>query len=295
MIDRIPESSCSRPAHFLGLLAAVFAGALVFVCVSTNALHAEESPGSILLATTTSVRDSGLLDTLVPRFQARSGIHVRVVAVGTGAALRMGREGNADVLITHARASEEELVGALAALSRVPFMENHFVIAGPAEDPAGVAQAASPADAMRAIAGLPAAWVSRGDDSGTHMRERSLLKEAGLSEEGWEGFVRTGSGMGLTLQVAGERRAYVLSDIGTFLAYAERTQLAVLSKPDPSLRNVYAVLRISPERFPGRVNAEGAARFADFLLELETRELIAAFGVERYGRPLFVPLAPTGE
>jgi tungstate transport system substrate-binding protein len=122
-----------------------------------------------------------------------------------------------------------------------------------------------------------------------------LLREAGLSEEGWEAFVRTGSGMGLTLQVAGERRAYTLSDIGTFLAYAERTGLEALSKPAPSLRNVYAILRISPERFPGRLNAAGAARFAAFLLEPETREVIANFGVERFGRPLFAPLEPAGE
>jgi tungstate transport system substrate-binding protein len=291
MMDRNSGSFCSGLAHLAAATVAVLAAAFALA----TACQAEESPGSILLATTTSIRDSGLLDTLVPRFQARSGIHVRVVAVGTGAALRMGREGNADVLVTHAKTGEEELVAAGAALSRVPFMENHFVIVGPAEDPAGIAQATSPDDAMRAIAGLPAAWVSRGDDSGTHRREQSLLREAGLAEAGWEGFARTGSGMGLTLQVAGERRAYTLSDIGTFLAYADRTQLVALSKPAPSLRNVYAVLRISPERFPGRVHAEGAARFVEFLLAPETRELIAIFGVERYGRPLFVPLEPTGE
>ncbi len=285
-MTRIPGS---RRRCLAFLLVWATAGALAV------ASHAEEGPGSILLATTTSVRDSGLFDTLVPRFQARSGIHVRVVAVGTGAALRMGREGNADVLVTHAKAGEEELVALGAALSRVPFMQNHFVIAGPAEDPAGVARAASPADAMRALASLGAVWVSRGDDSGTHRREQALLREAGLSEEGWEAFVRTGSGMGLTLQVAGERRAYTLSDIGTFLAYAERTGLEALSKPAPSLRNVYAILRISPERFPGRLNAAGAARFAAFLLEPETREVIANFGVERFGRPLFAPLEPAGE
>ena len=231
----------------------------------------------------------------MPRFEARSGIHVRVVAVGTGAALRMGREGNADVLLTHARAGEEELVAVGAALSRIPFMENHFVVAGPADDPAGVAGAASPAEALRAIAALPAPWVSRGDDSGTHRREQALIAEAGLTGEEWEGFARTGAGMGLTLQVAGERRAYTLSDLGTFLAYAERVELAALSPPAPSLRNVYAVLRVSPERFPGRVNGEGGARFAAFLLEPETLGLIAGFGVERYGRPLFTPLEPAGE
>lgn len=283
-----------RAPDWLGCGAARGLAAALCVLVLATALHAEQGPGSILLATTTSLRDSGLLDTLVPRFRERSGIHVRVVAVGTGAALRMGREGNADVLVTHAREGEQALVASGAALSRVPFMENHFVIVGPPEDPAGVADAGSPAEALRAIAALPAAWVSRGDDSGTHRREQALLAEAGLADRSWRGFARTGSGMGLTLQVAGERRAYTLSDIGTFLAYAQRTGLVALSRPAPSLRNVYAVLRISPERFPGRVNAEGASRFADFLLEPETQALIARFGVERYGRALFSPLGPAG-
>jgi len=272
--------------------------ALVSLCVIHIALPVEaEGPASgILLATTTSVRDSGLLDTLVPVFEQRSGFRVRVVAVGTGAALRMGREGNADVLIAHARQGEEELVKSGAALDRVPFMENYFVIVGPAEDPLNVAAAATPADALRAIAAGEGLWVSRGDDSGTHRREQSLLREAGLSEDGgWRGFVRTGAGMGLTLQVAGERRAYTLSDIGSLLAFASRTELVALSKPAASLRNVYSVLRISPERFRGRVNAEGAQRFAGFLREPETRERIAAFGVERHGRALFSPLEPVSE
>lgn len=250
---------------------------------------------SILLATTTSVRDSGLLDTLLPVFTEQTGIHVRVVAVGTGAALRMGREGNADVLVTHARVGEEELVALGAALSRIPFMENHFVIAGPAADPAGVRAASAPAAALAAIARLSAPWISRGDDSGTHRREKSLLREAGLPETGgWEGFASTGAGMGPTLQVAGERDAYTLADVGTYLAYAERTGLAALSRPAPALRNVYAVLRIDPERFPGRIDGEAAARFARFLVAPETRERIAAFGIERYGRPLFTPLELAG-
>lgn len=293
MIDRLTNPTQERGGQWRGFRALLALSTLLLAPLAP--VDAEEPPGSILLATTTSVRDSGLLDTLVPRFQARSGIHVRVVAVGTGAALRMGREGNADVLITHARAGEEALVAAGAALSRVTFMENHFVIAGPAEDPAGAADAASPGDAMRAIAALPAPWVSRGDDSGTHRREQALLLEAGLAGKAWEGFARTGAGMGLTLQVAGERRAYTLSDIGTFLAYAERVNLVALSRPAPGLRNVYAVLRVSPERFPGRVNGDDAERFAAFLVEPETRALIAAFGVERYGRPLFVPLESKGE
>jgi tungstate transport system substrate-binding protein len=245
----------------------------------------------LLLATTTSVQDSGLLDTLVPVFLERTGIRLQVVAVGSGAALRMGADGNADVLVTHAPEGEESLVASGAALARRPFMENHFVIAGPSEDPANVRGAASAADAYRRIAASGAAYVSRGDDSGTHRREQALLREAGLgSEGGWPGFASTGSGMGGTLQVAGERRAYVLSDLATFLAFAQRVDLEALSDPAPDLRNVYSVLRIDPERFPGRVNAEGAQRFEAFLLDPDTQRRIGAFGRERHGRPLFRPL-----
>ncbi|MBW2271423.1 MAG: substrate-binding domain-containing protein [Deltaproteobacteria bacterium] len=247
---------------------------------------------SLLLATTTSVRDSGLLDALLPAFRERSGIRVQVVAVGTGAALRMGAEGNADVLLTHAPTSEAELVATGAVVDRRPFMQNHFVLAGPAADPAAVREAETPEAALQRIAALPAAFVSRADDSGTHKREVALLRAAGLPEAGgWEGFAKTGTGMGLTLQVAGERGAYVLSDIGTFLAFRERTELVVLSRPADSLRNVYSVLRVNPERF-SRVNARGARALEEFLLEEAVRERIADFGRERFGRPLFVPLQP---
>lgn len=261
--------------------------AVLLVALVAPAASAEDS---VLLATTTSVRDSGLLDALLPGFTERTGIKVRVVAVGTGAALRMGAEGNADLLLTHAAAAEEKLVATGAVLGRTPIMENHFVIAGPAKDPAGVGAAGSPEEAYRRIAARPAPYVSRGDDSGTHKREVALLEAAGLDAKGgWEGFAATGSGMGLTLQVAGERQAYVLSDIGTFLAFQEITGLRALSKPAPSLRNVYAVLRVSPERFP-RVRAEAAARLEAFFLERASQERIAEFGRERFGRPLFRPL-----
>jgi tungstate transport system substrate-binding protein len=270
----------------LGLLAFAAAGA------ADPEAGADAAGGKILLATTTSVRDSGLLDTLVPVFQERTGLTLQVVAVGTGAALRMGAEGNADVLVTHAPEAEREIVATGALVDRRPFMQNHFVIAGPAEDPARVADADSPEQALRRIANAPAAFVSRGDDSGTHKREVALLKGAGLDPEGgWQGFARTGTGMGLSLQVAGERRAYVLSDLGTLLAFQDRIGLLALSQPADSLRNVYSVLRVDPERFAGRVHARGARLFADFLLAPDTQERIASFGRERFGRALFTPIA----
>jgi tungstate transport system substrate-binding protein len=262
----------------------------LFAALALAAVPAAAGGDSVLLATTTSVRDSGLLDALLPIFSERTGIRVRVVAVGTGAALRLGAEGNADLLLTHAPQAEEELVASGAAASRTPFMENHFVLGGPPEDPAGVRQAASPEEAFRRIAAAQAPYVSRADDSGTHKREKALLEAAGLDPAGgWPGFARTGSGMALTLQVAGERRAYVLSDAGTFLAFQEHTGLVALSRPLPALRNVYALLRVSPGRFP-RVRAEGARKLEAFFLEGATQERIAGFGRERFGRPLFRPL-----
>jgi tungstate transport system substrate-binding protein len=169
-------------------------------------------------------------------------------------------------------------------------MENYFVIAGPSEDRAGVRDAGSPADAIRRIADASAPFVSRGDDSGTHRREVALLKEAGLDPAGgWSGFMRSGAGMGQTLQIAGEKRAYVISDMGTFLAFQKRIELDLLSKPDPSLRNVYSVVRVDPDRLDP-VHAERAEQFEAFMLDAETQLMIADFGRERFGRPLFRPL-----
>jgi tungstate transport system substrate-binding protein len=197
--------------------------------------------------------------------------------------------------LTHAPEAETELLDAGAVVSREPFMENYFVIAGPPEDPAGIRDAASPVAIYQRLAAAEAPYISRGDDSGTHKRERALLRAASLSEaEAWPGFTQTGTGMGLSLQVAGERRAYVLSDIGTFLAYRERTGLAVLSQPSQELRNVYSVLRVDPEKIPDARRVKAAKDFAAFWVDPETQARIAHFGVARFGRPLFRPLLLAG-
>ncbi len=275
--------------HRLSLRIRIALALLSLACFSAAA-EAEGGDAKLLLATTTSVQDSGLLDALLPSFRERTGIAVQVVAVGSGAALRMGADGNADVIVSHDEKGEQELVASGAALGRTPFMENYFVIAGPREDPAKVAQAADPAAAFRAIAAAKAPYVSRGDDSGTHRREKQLLAAAGLdAAKPWQGFASTGSGMGLTLQVAGERRAYALSDIGTFLAYRERTKLSRLTEDQPALRNEYAVLRVSPKRFP-KVHAEAAQRFEAFLVDPDTQRRIGEFGQDRFGAALFNPL-----
>ncbi len=250
-----------------------------------------ESPRSMLLATTTSVRDSGLLDTLLPEFTKETGIAVRVIAVGTGAALRMGREGNADLLLTHAPNAEQVLVSDGIVRRRTPFMENYFVIAGPKNDPAGVAFAETPAIALQAIAAMKSGWVSRSDDSGTHKREVRLWKAAGLDPDAqWEGLLRTGSSMGLSLQVAGEKRAYVLSDIGTFLAFEKRIDLVALSKPADSLRNIYSLLQLDPAKFSHSIKSEEAQALEAYLLSAPTLERIAQFGQEKFGRALFTPI-----
>lgn len=262
--------------------------ALLCLCLP-GAARADER--ELLLATTTSVRDSGLLAALLPRFTRETGIRVQVIAVGTGAALRMGADGNADLLLTHAPDAERKVMATGALSERREFMENQFVIAGPEADPAGVRAAGSAVAAFQLIRKARARFVSRGDDSGTNKREIALWRAAGLDPEAsWEGLSRTGAGMGLTLQVAGERGAYVLSDLGTFLAFKERTGLVALSRPDPLLRNVYSVLLVNPKRFPGRVHESEARELHDWWLAEETQREIGRFGVERFGRPLFKPL-----
>ena len=283
------------PKH-LRIVALILLIAVGSILERADARAAERS---MILATTTSVRDSGLLDALLPTFTEASGIRVRVIAVGTGAALRMGREGNADLLLTHAPAAEERLLDEGIVRRRTPFMENFFVIAGPENDPAGVARADSPPAAIATIQASGACWVSRSDDSGTHKREKELFRAAGLdAAANRAGLVRTGSGMGLTLQVAGERRCYLLSDIGTFLAFRDRVDLRALSKPSPSLRNVYSILQLDSDRFERPLRSEEAEALEAFLLSPETQSRIGDFGRERFGRALFTPTAvaaPPGE
>ena len=277
-------------------LFSIAATSLLLVIATLTPLASQAGERSLILATTTSVRDSGLLDRLLPDFTARTGIEVRVIAVGTGAALRMGREGNADVLLTHAPASEQALVEDGVATRRTPFMENFFVIAGPAADPAGVGSASSPEEAIGKVASAKAGWVSRSDDSGTHKREKALFRAAGLDPDAdWAGLVRTGSGMGLSLQVAGQRRTYILSDVGTFLAFQKRVDLVSLSKPGPSLRNTYSILQLDGDRFERPLHTEEAAELEAYLIDPAVQETIGGFGVEKYGRALFTPLHPAAE
>ncbi len=273
-----------------------FALTLLLVASQLSSTLAQAEGRSLILATTTSVRDSGLLDALLPEFQQKTGIEVRVIAVGTGAALRMGREGDVDLLLTHAPSAEMKLIEDGVVSRRTPFMENFFVIAGPAGDPARIAEANSPSEAIRQIAKTRSRWVSRADDSGTHKKEKSLFEAAGLkSDERWKGLDRTGTGMGLSLQVAGELRAYILSDIGTFLAFEKRIDLVALSRPADSLRNTYSILQLDATRFDRPLATSAAEELERYFLDPNTQTAIGRFGVERFGRPLFTPLHAASE
>jgi tungstate transport system substrate-binding protein len=248
---------------------------------------------SLILATTTSTQDSGLLDELLPAFTAASGWAVKPIAVGSGQAIEMGRRGEADVLLVHSPAAEEEFVAEGTAGRRLLVMHNDFVLLGPEADPAGV-RGQPVAEAMRRIAAAGSVFVSRGDDSGTHAREKSLWEQAGVAP-GAPWYQETGQGMGATLRVAAEKAGYTLSDRATYLAQPDG--LALLVEGDPGLLNVYHVIELTT-RAGERVQPAAASAFADWITGPDAQRRIGEFGVARFGQPLFVPDAgkpdPTG-
>lgn len=248
---------------------------------------AEPAVKEFILATTTSTQDSGLLDVLIPAFEQASGYVVQSVAVGTGQALKMGEEGNADVLLVHAPASEKALMDAGFGKDRFLVMHNDFVIVGPSADPAGIKGSVTATEAYQKIAAAGAPFISRGDDSGTHKMELSLWKGAGVTPEG-EWYQESGQGMGATLTIASEKAAYTLTDRATYLANKSALALDILVEGDNALLNVYHVITVNPEKWP-KVNAAGAQAFADFLISEEGQAMIGEFGVEKYGQPLFTP------
>lgn len=257
-----------------------------------TAIPTPENP-NIILATTTSTQDSGLLDVLLPAFQAATLYNVQTVAVGTGQALKMGEEGNADMLLVHAPSSEVAFMDKGSGSDRRLVMHNDFVFVGPADDPAGI-RGLIAADALKAVEAAGATFVTRGDDSGTHKKELDLWKKAGLDPAGRAWYLETGQGMGASLIVASEKGAYILTDRATYLANQDNLQLVILSEGDPTLLNVYHVILVNPERWP-KVNLAGATAFADFLVSADGQALIGAFGVETFGQPLFTPDAGKAE
>jgi tungstate transport system substrate-binding protein len=243
---------------------------------------------NLILATTTSTQDSGLLDILVPMFEKQSGYVVKTIAVGSGEAMKMGKEGNADVLLVHAPASEAAFMEAGNSADRFLVMHNDFIIVGPASDPAGIKGMTSAVDAFTAIFEAGSPFITRGDDSGTHKKELALWKSAGIDPADQPGYVETGQGMGASMTVASEKEAYILTDRATYLANQANYQLEVLVEGDTSLLNVYHVITVNQTKWP-QVNYDGALAFANFMIDAATQKVIAAFGVDKFSQPLFYP------
>ena len=242
------------------------------------------------LATTTSVNDSGLLDALLPDFTRETGIPVQVIAVGTGQALAIAGRGDADAVLVHAPDLEARFLREGKGVAHACIAYNNFVIAGPASDPARVAGAASAIEAMRRIYAAGTPFVSRGDNSGTYHRERALWKAAGLEPDGQPWYLESGSGMGATLALAAEKRAYTLTDLGTYLFMKDKVELEGLyDRPDPLMLNQYGYMVVSPERFP-HVNAEAAYALRAYLLRPDVQQRIGAYLKGRFGKSLFNPL-----
>ncbi len=244
---------------------------------------------TVILSTTTSTQDSGLLDVLVPMFERKSGLTVKTISVGTGQALALAARGEADVTLAHAPSLEKKYVDEGKMANRRLVMYNDFVIIGPPADPARIKGLPKALDALRRIAESQSRFVSRGDKSGTHTLELALWKQAGIEPKGaW--YIESGQGMGQTLGIASDRRAYALTDRGTYLAFQKRVDLPILVEKDRPLLNIYSVMEVSPANGP-RVNAAGGRAFAEFMLAPETQTVIKSFGVDKYGQPLFVPIA----
>jgi tungstate transport system substrate-binding protein len=260
------------------------------LCSAISPAHAEDASKTIILATTTSTQDSGLLDALLPTFQKETGFVVKTISVGSGQAMAMGRRGEADVLLVHSPADEQKLVDEGFGVNRRLVMHNDFIIVGPKKDPAKVKGMKSSKEAMAAIAKAGSIFVSRGDNSGTHSKEKNLWKAVGLNPEGQRWYQQTGLGMGETLAVASEKDGYTLTDRATYLALskARSLELEIVLEKEPLLLNVYHVIEVTPSKWP-KVNAAGAKAFADFIISAKAQEAIRRFGVEKFGAPLFVP------
>ncbi len=267
----------------VGLMLATLAG-----CGTNPAKPAQEAAKplvqDVILATTTSTQDSGLLDVLIPVFEQKSGYKIKTIAVGTGQALAMGEKGEADVLLVHAPDAEKKVVASGAAINRQMVMHNDFIIVGAAEDIAH-SKGQPVTAAMAAIAKAQAPFISRGDKSGTHQMEQKLWKQAGVSPAGaW--YQEAGAGMGQTLNIANEKKGYTLTDRATFLAQKKNLALDILVEGDAKLLNIYHVMEVNPEKF-AKVNNAGAKAFSAFILSSEGQALISNFGKDKFGQALF--------
>ena len=273
--------------------------ALILFLISLWSLNiaeaAEPTQKNVILSTTTSTQDSGLLGVLVPLFEKQTGYSVKTVSVGTGQALALAAKGDADVALVHAPSLEKQYVAEGKLLNRRLVMYNDFVIIGPKEDPAKVRSSKSASGALKAIEQAKVSFVSRGDNSGTHILEKSLWKAAGIEPKGsW--YMEARQGMGATLGIANERNAYTITDRGTYLALRNgvsplrnRVSLRILIEGDRALLNIYSVMEVNPANGP-RINSVGGKAFADFMVAPETQNVIRNFG-KKFGQSLFIPVA----
>ncbi|MHB8138362.1 MAG: ABC transporter substrate-binding protein [Smithellaceae bacterium] len=243
---------------------------------------------NIILATTTSTQDSGLLDVLIPIFEKESGYFVKTIAVGSGQAMAMGKKGEADVMLVHSPDAEKILVEEGFGINRRLVMHNDYIIVGPGTDPAKIKGVKSSIEALKQIAKANGLFMSRGDNSGTHSQEKKLWKAAGITPAGQKWYQETGLGMGQTLNVTSEKKSYTLADRGTYLAMKKSLGLDILVEGDAALLNIYHVIEVNSAKWP-KANAGGARAFADFMVSKKTQDIIKTFGVDKYGSPLFFP------
>ena len=271
------------------ILVSFLAMAFLTVFCLNSLPGAEPKNTNIILSTTTSTQDSGLLDVLVPLFEKQTGYTVKTISVGTGQALALAAKGDADVALVHAPSLEKQYVAEGKLLNRRLVMYNDFVIIGPRNDPAKIKSAKTASAALRLIEQSKSRFVSRGDNSGTHHLEKTLWKEVGIEPKGtW--YIEAGQGMGATLGIANERNAYTITDRGTYLALGSRITLPILGEEDKALLNIYSVMEVNPANGP-RINTAGGKAFADFMVAPQTQSVIKNFGVGKFSQPLFVPVA----
>jgi tungstate transport system substrate-binding protein len=243
---------------------------------------------TVIMATTTSTQDSGLLDVLIPIFEKKTGYFVKTIAVGSGQAMAMGQKGEADVLLVHSPTAEKKFVAEGYGINRRLIMHNDYIIVGPPDDPAKIKGLKSASESFKNIASAKALFLSRADKSGTNSKEMDIWKVSGIKPEGEKWYQQTGLGMGQTLSVTAEKKGYTLADRGTYLALKKNLGLDILVEGDAILLNIYHVIEVNPAKWP-KVNVPGGKAFADFMVSNETQGIIKTFGVEKFGSPLFFP------
>jgi tungstate transport system substrate-binding protein len=260
----------------------------LLVALAGASVFAAPKQKNIILATTTSTQDSGLLDVLIPIFERETGYFVKTIAVGSGQALAMGKKGEADVMLVHSPDAEKKFVEEGYGINRRLVMHNDYIIVGPGTDPAKIKGVKLSTDALKQIANANGLFISRGDNSGTHSQEKKLWKATGTAPAGQKWYQETGLGMGQTLNVTSEKKGYTLADRGTYLAMKKSLGLDILVEGDAALLNIYHVIEVNSAKWP-KANAEGARAFADFMVSKKTQDIIKTFGVDKFGSPLFFP------